>query len=309
MAPPVALLAVAVGERVLTYGVTEPRYLLGAIAVWMVVVTAAFLWKRDINLPMVPAVLAVLLVATSFGTWGAADVSLRSQTQRLATILIDAGLLADGRVVASSVEDAVSLEDRREAVSIANYLDRTGRLDALEGWFGDGVLQPDSDAYAVLDVISPQLDWTDAGSSESIDYTADTMVPVAGYDLLLAPRMNSYDRDAEGEFTAPDGAVFRWSRQEYAGLFWLQLGGADKISFDLNALIGRMRDRYGEGWAEEVSESDMTLDQGIGPYDVRLSVRYLDGSISDGLTTLWEVELILLFRKADATGRPSVDPG
>lgn len=307
--PPVALLVVAVAERILAYGVTEPRYMVGAVAAWMAALTLAFLWKRDLRLPVVPAALAVLMVGASFGPWGAADVSLRSQTARLASILTDSGLMANGRVLPSSAEDAVALEGREEAVSIVRYLDNTGRLDALAGWFEDGSLRPYADPNDVLGAISQQVDWHDANLSESFAYATNTAVSLAGYDLLLAPRKERYSGYLDDEFAGPNGTTFRLLWEDTTGLYWLHLGEGEKVSFDLYGLIDRMRERHGESWAEDVAEGDMTFDDRIGPYDVRLLVRHLEGSIYDGHKSLFEVDLVLLLRNVDGSGSPSADPG
>jgi hypothetical protein len=309
LVPPVVLLVVAVAERVSAYGVTEPRYMVAASAAWMAVLTVAFLRRRALGLQAVPVTLAALLLASSFGPWGAADVSLRSQTARLTSILTDAGLLMDGRIIRSSAEDAVARGERREAVSIVRYLGKTGRLNALSGWFEEGVLPPDANPNEVLAAISQSVNWTNSGISEPIQYTARSMLPVSGYDLLVGLTPNGYVGEENGEVAGPDDTIFRWSRDAFTELFWLQLGEGEKVSFDLVGLIDRMRERYGESWAEEVSDSDMTLDDRIGPYEVRLSVRHLEGSIYDGHKSLFEVDLVLLLRTADEAGAPSADPG
>ena len=305
--PPILLLAAALAVRVSAYGVTEFRYALVVFAIWLAAMTGTFIWRRELRLAMVPLTLAVLLAGTSFGPWGAADVSLRSQTARLASLLTDAGLFADGRVLGSSLENAIGSEDRQEVVSIVRYLDRTGRLHTLDDWFEEGA-PPDAHPNDVLAAISPDADWY-GDDTVGFDFQTATALPVGRYDMLLIVPVSRYSAGEEGGATLLDGASLRWSYSWPTGILSIRIGEEDKIAFNLVGLAKDMHQRFGDDWPEEVAAADMTLDDTVGAYDVRLSVQRLEGSLNDEYLTLFDADVVLLFRTTEATQSPTTPPG
>jgi hypothetical protein len=86
----------------------------------------------------VPGVLAVLVLAASFGPWGAIGSSVLSQKAELAGILRSKGLLADGRIVpkpeGSDGADALG-PDAPRVRGIEWYLNTHRALTQLAPWF------------------------------------------------------------------------------------------------------------------------------------------------------------------------------
>ena len=111
-AMPVVLLFLAVYRRISDYGVTEERYLMVLIGVWALVLAALRVTRGgNFDLRLVPGVLALLLLAASFGPGGAIGFSVMSQRAELADILTAKGVLADGKLVtrAASGDEASPL--------------------------------------------------------------------------------------------------------------------------------------------------------------------------------------------------------
>lgn len=88
MVPLLFLLAVAIIKRVSDYGVTESRYLLIVLSLWLSFITAYFLIKgKKENIRMIPISLFAFAVLISFGPWGIKNVSRNSQSERLASFI------------------------------------------------------------------------------------------------------------------------------------------------------------------------------------------------------------------------------
>lgn len=133
---PVVLLAMAIYERIGQYGLTEPRYVLVVITVWLGAMAALFVrpsFERDIRL--IAASLAVLLLLASFGPWGAAGATIASQTAAFRTLAEAQGWYQDGRLDAERIRAGGRTEEHRRARSILVHL---ARYDALpEGGEGE----------------------------------------------------------------------------------------------------------------------------------------------------------------------------
>ena len=130
------------------YGWTEFRYLrfaiLVALAVLAVMGTIRVLRRREPLLLLVPVVLGVTLLLSSFGPWGATAVSRRSQEARLRAGLESAGVLRDGRVsvplagpmVAAPDTIPVSPEDYERISGSLTYLYDAHGPEAVQDLFG-----------------------------------------------------------------------------------------------------------------------------------------------------------------------------
>jgi hypothetical protein len=132
---PVVLLFIAVWRRVHDYGLTEDRYLIVLIGVWALVLAVLRLIEgKNLDLRLVPGVLALLLAAGSFGPGGASGFSVLSQKAELAEILTAKGMLAGGKFVPSSAETPLGLDGAR-ARDIQYYLGAHHALDLIAPWF------------------------------------------------------------------------------------------------------------------------------------------------------------------------------
>lgn len=97
LAAPLVMLFLAVAVRINAYGVTESRYWVVAVGLWLAAIALAHgLGWRDLRL--IPAGLAAITLVASLGPWGMSGWALRSQVAQFAGALDKAGLLKDGRV-------------------------------------------------------------------------------------------------------------------------------------------------------------------------------------------------------------------
>ena len=120
LVPAVVMLLMAIGKRIGQYGVTENRYLLTVMAIWLAGVVVAGVVRGRPFLKIIPASLAIVAVVTAFGPLSASQVSRRSQLARLDVMLSSHDRLVDGRIVAAA-GDAPRAEGR-EMGSILVYL-------------------------------------------------------------------------------------------------------------------------------------------------------------------------------------------
>ena len=87
MFPLIILLGFAIWKRVASYGITEQRYFVLALAFWLLYIALYFLLSKRKTIRLIPLSLCVLAFLVSFGPWGAAGVSLRVQRSRLQALL------------------------------------------------------------------------------------------------------------------------------------------------------------------------------------------------------------------------------
>jgi hypothetical protein len=118
--PAVGMLLFAIGKRVGQYGVTEDRYFILVLAVWLAAISVLFLVRHRTGVRWIPITLCALAFATLAGPLGAYGVSRRSQTARLRVLLERSGLLVRGAIVPAGA--AAPFEVRRQLSAVIAYL-------------------------------------------------------------------------------------------------------------------------------------------------------------------------------------------
>jgi hypothetical protein len=130
--PAAVMLALAIWKRIDQYGLTERRYFLALLTVWLFVTAVAFTLRRRRGLIFIPVTLAALAAATFIGPWSAYAVSKRSQFARLETLLDSLGALEGGTV--RKVGEGASADAGSQAASVVRYLVSTHGPRPVVDW-------------------------------------------------------------------------------------------------------------------------------------------------------------------------------
>lgn len=130
--PLLVLLFVAVGTRVFAYGITEQRYFLIALALWLLFISIYFLLFKKQNIKLIPISLSIVTLISVYGPQGAFSVSKYSQTRILVNIFKKHNAVKNGKLLrlakidsADGVEAAEKLEylvSQHDLVSLQPYI-------------------------------------------------------------------------------------------------------------------------------------------------------------------------------------------
>jgi hypothetical protein len=85
--PLIVLLILAVYTRIADYGITESRYVLIILTLWLCFITLYFLIKGQDQIRIIPISLCLIALIISFGPWGLQSISRSSQQKRLSALL------------------------------------------------------------------------------------------------------------------------------------------------------------------------------------------------------------------------------
>ena len=207
--PLIGLLFAAIFRRIGEYGITENRYFVVFLAIWLTGISLYFLLSKKKNIKVIPFSLFIGALLTSFGPWGAFAVSAESQASRFGGFLDKYGKLVNGVVDLSQGED-VDLEDRREMESILTFLKERDDLDLLKRYLPEDILLPGQqmerrrmvsrlfglDRYAPVGKGSSNIVssdnrfkgsipfWIEPGDYELED-RSQVLIDVHGFDLVL----------------------------------------------------------------------------------------------------------------------------
>jgi len=204
MIPAILMLLFAIWKRIAQYGITEPRYFLVVLTVWLAAMAVLYGIVRSQNIKLLPLSLCIVALVTFGGPWGAYSVSRGSQTDRFVSLLENNGMIEDGRAIAAPSE--VSRDDRRELSGSLTYLlashgtghmtallgpelaatDSVGRQGALRQW------EAGERASAILEALG--VEYVAARRAETSFFTyrvdASERMALGGYDYVFKTRAN-----------------------------------------------------------------------------------------------------------------------
>lgn len=123
--PLIFLLILAVTARVIDYGITEERYILIVLAVWLSFISIYFLFSKRHDIRMIPVSLSLITLFTIYGPQGAVAISKDSQIRQLKKLFGKYDAYRNSGLQA--LTKPVDTLDRERMVNILGYLiDRHG---------------------------------------------------------------------------------------------------------------------------------------------------------------------------------------
>lgn len=213
--PLLALMYYAWFLRVSQYGMTESRYMVFAMGLWLTFAMIHFMVeKREMHMVLPMTLTLIFLVAVFGGPVGAESISFRSQKGRLDLLLIENHMLKGGKIVEPK---QISKEDRMEIRNIVDYLRLNHDVSGIPYFQG-----------ASDDIIDNALGEAVDGEDLSLNFEEDRGFDIEGYD-----RMYMVESYSDGE-TEREGIRIR--RQK--GIIDILYPGSEEadLSVDLQDL-------------------------------------------------------------------------
>ena len=131
--PLVVLLLLAIWRRISEYGLTENRYIVVVLGLWLSVISLYYIISRTKSIKVIPLSLGILSLAVSFGPWGAFSLSEHNQLNRLEEVLLKNNILVNGKV--ERAKQRISFEDAKCISSVISYLSEVHGFDDIRPWF------------------------------------------------------------------------------------------------------------------------------------------------------------------------------
>jgi len=134
--PLILLLFVSIGTRINNYGITEHRYFILTLAIWLAAISLYFLLKKESSIKVIPVSLCLVVFFSGFGPWGAFYVSGKSQLNRLTSILEKNNLLKNG-VLITNAKKKIPGADYDQVNSIIDFFDDRKELSVIRPYFSE----------------------------------------------------------------------------------------------------------------------------------------------------------------------------
>jgi len=300
MIPLVVLLLLAVWKRVGHYGITESRYILTALALWLAGITIYFLFSKKQNIKVIPISLCIISLLATYGPQSAFSVSKYSQLSRLK------------RIMGSKKKD-----DIKEKPAVIRYLVYTHGLKTLQpftkrdlGKIEEKIDATNSYRYSMrmnkvdtalaIFKIKGDLEY-DHGVSITLQNDQNQVLNVKGYDYLI--EMNGYQ---EKKITRLYGTDL--TTNKIGSKLLLLVNNQPALQLDLKEVFKQAVDAYKKGALKATNKKQeylypaklMSVSKNINGYQYTIIVTSLQSTYyeDDGKDYFWsETKSYLLIKK------------
>ena len=210
--PLLALSIVSISKRISQYGVTELRYFIVLLGIWLIFCMVSSIFRARLSVILI-SLIAVVYISV-FSPVNNRRITIMSQNKRLERILIKHGLLKDGKLVQNS---GLSENKKYEVTDVLNYI--LGIRDKKEGIenvkpFGKSDGKPYTNIDEFKKAVGIDHSWYEYGSGTDDYYAVFTInekqqndsynavEEVNGYEYLVS-NITSYnfENDLTWEFS------------------------------------------------------------------------------------------------------------
>lgn len=310
--PLVVLLFFAIKRRISDYGITENRYFVLVLALWLVFIAVYFLASKVKSIKLIPLSLCIVAFLTSFGPWSAFQISLKSQKKHLTEVLEKNKMLSDGKVIKAS--DNISFDDHHEISSVIEYLVEVHGYQTLQPYFSqnlDSLMQSDStltnmNTYGQVNKILGLMNITYVRSYQTkehsekyIDYRSEysRTANISGYDYFISDYYaNVYDEKdtvCSTYIVGSKSMIICFDSKK--NLVSVDDKEFPPLQFNLPALIDTLKGKNNINTGAVKSE-DMTMISENDKIAVKIIFRSIYGEKNDGTIKLTRVKADIMIK-------------
>ncbi len=139
--PIIVLLYAAILVRIKTYGITESRYYLIVLGIWLGFISIYFLVSKQKNIRTIPFSLVIIGLLTLFGPGNVFSIANKSQLNRLEKILIANKIWKPGEKLEKSSIRINNHFEAEQVKEIINYFVSRKELETLQPIFAINIIK------------------------------------------------------------------------------------------------------------------------------------------------------------------------
>ena len=229
--PLLIMMFISIGIRINAYGVTENRYFVAILALWVFFIMLYFCFTKKLRNIIIPVTLSIITLISVFGPFSSYSISKMSQNNRLEKILIKNNMIKNEKLQRST---NISIKDREEVVSILDYFNRNHSLRDVKylpkNLKSDDINKvlgfPDNPSYSSL---NKAFNFTRRPSDKNID--------IKGYDYLIDMQNINNLRDSSNSALAV-------SYDYESETIKIKYDNKEVYSENLNSFVKILADKY-----------------------------------------------------------------
>lgn len=308
--PLILLLAASIYIRVDEYGITENRYFIIVLAIWLTLNAAYFLFSKVKNIKVIPMSLFFFALFSCYGPWSAFSVSENNQHAALVKFLNQKGMFKDGKVNAPENGIVLSQKEQLFIGSKLDYLLKVHGTESVQDMFTVDIdsISNKHGAYQLTIRLMESLNLEYNRSWESTDErtgkfhysNVDSSKPlkVEGYASLFRYEFYSTGGKEASSYLLDDSTLVKVSYNEGNEVLSVTAANGDKIAFNLNKLVSENYKVFSNS-SYDIPGSNLTFEVSGKTFDCKFIFHTVYGTFDDamGISSVSSLQTDILFRK------------
>lgn len=228
--PILVMMFMSIFQRVNQYGITENRYYIVVLGVWVFGIMLYFSFKKPLKNIVIPITLSIIVLNSVFGPLSSFSISKYSQNNRLDSLLEKNRMLQNGEIVKN---DNISKEDQREISNILSYFVTSHSVEDVKYLPKDFSTTKMEDVFGfAYNPYSPY----DYRNEEYFYYGTNSrqVISIEGYDYYLS--LSSWDEQE----TNIDDLSIRYDRNNH--ILSISIGGKSVLSQEMIELARKIHE-------------------------------------------------------------------
>lgn len=266
--PLLVMMFISIGIRINAYGVTENRYYVVILGIWIFLVMIYFSFTKKMKNIILPVSLAIIVFISIMGPISGYSISKYSQNKRFEQILARNNMLKGNQLVKASSN--ISQEDERELSSILRYFDLNHKLNSIKALPEDFKLQDVENVFGFK--LSDEYNnynekyfyFNTWGSGEPLD--------IKGYDYLFDIRSVKTNDSKEGPLAI---------KYDYeTSVVKIYMDSKEVYSKDLTDYVNTLLEKYGTKQMEKgLSSEEMSFVDENNKIKVKIQFYNISGRV------------------------------
>lgn len=288
------LLFAGIFRRIADYDVTENRYLVLVLAIWLAGISLYMILLPGKDIRVIPLSIAIVGLLISMGPWSVFAVAERSQKSRFEELLADHNLLSEtGKL---SGKATVSKDSYVQIFSILDYFNSREKLNVLFPYLAEGkdtvaterLHKRISDELSAHITSDTMLNPTFLSYNVKTDYQFPEAVSVTDFDYLWKIQ------PLDSVVTLQNGYSLVLAQE--TGLLILYQQETEIGKWDLKKKLKMLESKYGQS-GFEVDPADMWLDSEINSSRCRFIFDFINFGIGGPKSARYGFSGHLLLKK------------
>ena len=259
--PLIVLLFIAIFRRINEYGITENRYFVFTLALWILGVTLYMLFSKTKKIRVFPLSLAVLCLFISFGFWGAFSIATKSQVRQFEKVFSEI----------KNTDFNTTFQKKNQLQSIVNYLNNKQELNKITSVLGYNpktAFKTDNKwqlQKRLMDSLNITVNDKQKNKYLNYHYSGDdfrTLINVKGYDFLKNLYLSTNNNKEENTINE-----YRFSLQKEAAILTISKQGELVGTIDCTTLIQKLQQ---QGKSYNIDRSYMMLEEELSSLKVKI---------------------------------------
>ena len=264
--PLIVLMFISMGIRVNAYGITENRYFVLALGIWVFGIMLYYSISKKVKNVILPISFAIITFISICGPLSSYSVSKYSQNKRFEKLLTKNNMIESGEIVKAI--EPVSKEDQIEINSILNYFNRKHKLKDIK-YLPENFTISDTDR--VLGITYSNLNYENR--YEHFYFTCEESsepIEIKNYDYLF--NIVSYQ---SADNKNPHGIAVKYDKA--SNELKVLEKGKEVYSKNLNEYFNKIIDKYGINGTNSIPLEDMQFEHETDKVKVKIKIDNFSG--------------------------------